>query len=587
MCEGDDCSPSMTCRVDQFCEDGACVHWAQTALRADFAIRIEARRPDTVNLEVLPGGFPHELAEQIRFDLGDGTSGWGERVRHRYDAPGRYAIELEVRLPGGVVLRASKLAVIAGGTGNPLHLTLVDVPAQLNGSTPYDSNNGTPDDPSDDYSAAFHLLVPTHGFTIDVMVTDTIVRDSLRLTLNVASGSQPADSDLSGDLVFEQGETLEVMRARWLVPEGRALPVATATVTLSARTIDGTAYERKLAFETIELTAETDPFDRPMTWLFRFDMDLFTVTPRDDGGRLVLDVADGANGMPDFDEELAAIGARGPDEALNALYRRWFVRGIIERTQRYFGIEADGTATDGIAFTIVADDEPGAPDPSTFDRTGAFSMMRFGGQLIDVFGRSRFGPYNELRVDDTTADLGVGTIRLTQLIVGAPGLREEIMPLWPNVGQPVGTHSADATVLAPSFDRYEPSNPDEVNARHDRLRTVVDLVSLAVASVTAHEMGHAMGLVPNGPPPMGFFGGRGDVSFIGAENTDSHHADYPRLNLMQAGGQFANVVTTALSELEVPPDATLVDLFRIFLLENRLSAYSRGYLQGRLTYSRF
>jgi len=96
-----------------------------------------------------------------------------------------------------------------------------------------------------------------------------------------------------------------------------------------------------------------------------------------------------------------------------------------------------------------------------------------------------------------------------------------------------------------------------------------------------------MGLVPNGPPPKGFFGGRPDVKFMGKNNTDSHHADYPGLNLMQAGGSFLTVIGDALEGIEVEGEPSLYRSFEIFMLENRLSAYSRGYLERTLSYAEF
>ena len=110
---------------------------------------------------------------------------------------------------------------------------------------------------------------------------------------------------------------------------------------------------------------------------------------------------------------------------------------------------------------------------------------------------------------------------------------------------------------------------------------------MAIAAVAAHEMGHAMGLVPNDAPPLGFFGNRGDVEFIGADRTNSHHVDFPSLNLMQAGGNPLVILNDALKRVETPEDYTLVDLVRLLALENRLSPYSRAYFQRAQTYRAF
>ena len=608
VCESpDDCVESV-CRGDELCEQGACIAWSEATLEVDFSAERHPTRANRWTFRVEPGGFPRAWAEQIRFDLGDGVAGWGEQIEHDYDEPGVYAVELDVRLKGLIPLRASRLIVVEPlpADWSPLRLSLAKIPDYLNGSIPFLSDSGTPDDPADDVRTPFHLLVARHGVGVDVRILDTpgdpIVRSSLSVTTTTSLGdaSLPAGAELIDRFTFEDSPALLAPRAEWKVDRASAFPDGTLTLTLSGRTQSGARHEQRLTFEAVELTPERAPFDRAMQWLFRFDMDYFTTTPKvENDGALVIDTIVGENGATDFEEELTVIGARSDDSAAGAaavsgrgatgasdVYMRWIQDEIVKEVYRHYGIRPDGTPAGGIPFSILVAGRSGAPDPKDFADDGAFSIMRFGG-VMDGLGRSRFGPYNEPRVDDSSVHLGVATTKLLQFVVGVPGLDEQIAPLLPHKGTPVGQHAADATVLADAFDRHAPINDPAHDARFDQLANVAHLIGLMVASVTAHEMGHAMGLVPNGPPPAGFFGNRADVEFIGASHTDSHHADYPGLNLMQAGGDFLGVIGEAVSSVELPADYSFVELFEMMMHENRLSPYMRAYLQGQLTHATF
>ena len=561
MCRGDACDTT-ECRQDEMCAEGGCLSWRDADLSVDFLASEDGLQPGRTVLQLRPGGFPRAIADGVRFDLGDGISGWGETVRHRYDAPGVYPVEVEVRLADRV-LRARRAVVVGDVPADhqPLQLTLNRIPEYLNGRVPFRSDADTPDDPSDDFTEAFHLLVPRHGFTVDIAVLDDPADPIDSASLQLGAGAV----DLSSKLLVVDGF------ASWVVSETDALQPGMTTMTLSGRTASGKAHESALTFEVTELVAERDPFDRPMTWLFRFDMDRFGTTAdyRTDGA-VVLEALSGPNGKPDFAEELELLGMGDPR------FVAIVEREIIERTLRFY---------DGIDLKIVTTTD--GPDPMTFSEDGEFSMMRLGGTLEDVLGRSRFAPHNEARVDDTSDRLGVGTAKLAQLVVGIPGVGDAFDAVRPDRGQPVGTHPEDDAALAAGFDRFDPKNAAATNARYDALQAASVRLAQIIASVTAHEMGHAMGLVPNGPPPAGFFGARGDVSFIGRSHTDSHHADYPPINLMQSGGDFLGVVADALTLVEVPPGASAAALYAIFIDENRLSPYARAYLERRLTYSMF
>jgi hypothetical protein len=592
---------STACRGDETRVDDTCVPWQDAPLSVDFDVEVDGT---TVTCVVQPGGFPRDRVEALRFSFGDGAAGYGETISHQYGVAGVYPIDLTVRLQGYRMLRASRLVVI-GAPSSQLVLTLDQIPDYLNGTLPFTSDNGT-SDPSDDYDSDFHLLVPDAGFSVDIslLAGSGLELDGSTLQISadraIGDGAIPAGTNLADKVSFERGEVDRVPRGVWTVAAADRFPAGMITLTASARDAGGTDHTQSITFEVTQLTTEIDPFDRPMVWLFRFDMDLYTVVPNP--ATSGVSASPGADGLPDFAQELAAIGAQGSESAAgaatvrgrgvvgaNAIYERWVIAEIITEVRRYYGIAPDGTPRDGITMDIYATGDPGAPDPASFDVDGAFSMMRFGGSLANNFGRSRFSIHNQGRVDDTSADLGVGTSRIIDPLISIPVVADQFFVIHPEAtnGVRVGEHPLDATVLADEFDRYDPANSPEANQRYDDLALIARQLGMAIAAVTAHEMGHAMGLVPNGPPPFGYFGGRGDVSFINPEHTDSHHVDFPFLNLMQAGGNPLLILDDALDTIETPADYNLADMLHLLAVENRLSPYARAYFRRQLTYSAF
>ncbi len=461
-----------------------------------------------------------------------------------------------MRLTGLRVLRASRVIDLDAPPDAPSFVLTVDeIEPTMNGSDPIPLAGGG------EVTARLH--VPPRGFTIDVTwLTDA--PGTLSLT---------TEPDLGGELA--ERLRVEGGRGQWVVDE--ETPLGPLTI----RASDGVT-EASLTVEVVDLPPARDPFDRPMVWLFRDGTDLFTSARSEPGPVFTLDVADAPDGTPDLIEELALLGAQGDDPALNARYLGWIEEAIRREVYRFYGITPDGAPQGGIPFTILWEGEPGAPDPADFDPDGEFSMIRFGGHLDGFLGFSEVSPYNEARVDDTTRGRGVATATLLGILTSTPIATDALAPIKVGVGQPLGAHPADAEVLDPAFDPYA-AHPGDVQARYEALSQIARWLALAIATVTAHEMGHAMGLMPNGLPPAGFFGDATDVTFVGPR-TNRFHADLPGLNLMQAGGSYLDVIDEVLTTVELPRGEDVIALAEILALETRLSPLARAYLRGRLTY---
>ena len=80
-------------------------------------------------------------------------------------------------------------------------------------------------------------------------------------------------------------------------------------------------------------------------------------------------------------------------------------------------------------------------------------------------------------------------------------------------GTPIGTFEEDARVIdlsIPSDDLSERSQ-----ARRQQMLMLIDKLTNGLSVLTAHVMGHSVGLVPPGHPPDGFFAGETRAAFKG------------------------------------------------------------------------
>lgn len=563
------------CRGDEVCQIDTCIPWESAELTVDFELTVADH---TASVLVAPDGFPRAHVESLRFDFGDGFAGWGEDLSHEYAQPGVYLVSLEVRMTDFRRLVVKKLAVINPQEFNPLGLTVNQIPDFLNGSAPATSDNGTTD-VGDDVQVPFHLAVVKDHFDIDVTLLedpeDPIDRATLKLTATDASTAH----DLTAALSF----SADGIAARVSVDETTNIAAGPVTLTLEATTTAGEVHRRVLELEARNLPNSRAPFDRPLVWLFRDDIDLFsTARTQLSGSQFSIDSTAAPDGNADFAAELRQMGAQGNDDALNLIYYTWVKDAVTREVYRIFGMGSDGTPHDAIAFKIVWSGDADAPAPATFDPAGEFSMMRLGGTFEGALGYSYYQAFNEERVDDTSIDYGIATGGILNAFTGLPGISDAFKATNIDVGTPVGESEFDAIVLGPDFDPWSPNATPDAVERYFALREVARNIALGLAPVIAHEMGHAMGLMPNGLPPEGFFGDRPDITFVGTR-TNSHHTDFPGLNLMQAGGNSVALLAELEAVIERPA-LPLIDLAAILSLETRMSPLSRAYLQGKLTY---
>jgi hypothetical protein len=233
---------------------------------------------------------------------------------------------------------------------------------------------------------------------------------------------------------------------------------------------------------------------------------------------------------PDFDVDLQHFGLGSPlYPALSAVARDLVVERVLARVEQAY--DADGSGLDGPVAVTFTDQPPSAGD---------VTRICVGGE--DPTGGSTVG---SIQIDPGNAarnSVECGTIPPTGVFprellgyAGQTSFANVFDPLRPAAGGvPIGASIWDLWVLHPSFDP-ETADPPAVE-RWEVVTAAIDAFGNALGSILAHETGHALGLVPPGPPGGGLFGGSDGVAYAHALNPDG---TTPVENfLMKAGNTF-------------------------------------------------
>lgn len=408
-----------------------------------------------------------------------------------------------------------------------LALTVAQIPASMNGSRP----TATPTGP-----LGYTLRVNRAGIELDVVASDADW-DSLELGCTDAS-NQPVPLP-----------ELEARSPTWrqLRLGAPALPIGLITCVADIRGPLGTATAT-YTFEAAELPAHLDPFPETDLWVVQTERDTFRMA--------VVELPDGTSdlrstwmpagdGVDDFDAPFFELGLMSRASPANArLVRDHLIRKVKSHVQAIYGLGSNGHPRAGPDrgpdLAILFEGDEGAPDPSAFD--GTFSRIALTGdgsaqdQLAGTFGRALIDWNNQEREDDAVFGLGVWPTALARAI-----LRNSLGVLLLEPYRP----AQGGIAFGDDPDDLQFLGKDEVDvgaltgtapSRYAIYELVMDLGGMALASILAHEIGHSLGLVPPGPPPVGLFAGM-DVDFV-VTVTDDAHIDTEGLNVMQTGGNL-------------------------------------------------
>lgn len=348
------------------------------------------------------------------------------------------------------------------------------------------------------------LLVPTHGFTIDIAAA-TGAGQELDFSSIVLALNGPAEPPTSAELLAHARFTATSVSI--LVPA--SLRLATGEWQLGA-TVEDLAGNRAtcspVAFEVTEPTSRMLPFDRLQVVWLRADLDR------------------NGNGTPDFDEDMLRLGlaTTGDPRGTNAWVRSQVLAGIVAKAHELFGRDANGdplgTGASPVRFTL----EPPSGLPHMQVAIGGLDPFgnpsrAYGDASTGVLGRARYDHRNqnlEERNTDNGAGLGVfpGEMFLYQARVhrqlypySITWFAQRFMALCPDMGgTPAGSGPLDATLLRDGFE-WSLAN-STAQARWTQVLQAADDWAVVTGIITAHEVGHSLGLVAPGASPTGLLG---------------------------------------------------------------------------------
>jgi hypothetical protein len=458
--------------------------------------------------------------------------------------PGSSAIALG---PGNDVVGGANAA--PRGAGDPVtigtsdgaapsidDITIADIDDELNGTGP----------------AGGILQVPTNGWELDLEYSDNsaVATSQIVLTASVAvqtdAGSQPAGADLAPFLLQVQATGA---KATFRVPPSVQFPTGPATVTAIVADVSGlSSAPASFSLTVRPFTDALQPFETnanpSQVWFVDFDRDLESYATAPGGAGVQVDVTPGANGVSDFEDLARVLGLTSatpiPDVEAgmdsNEVVLALFKAALIADLQAYYS---------GANVTFTLTRPAGSFNGNTNVTYGSlgYSAVSVAGSAdasgnSGVLGLAIFDPSNASQNDNTDDDffgsrLGVFLHTIVDSGLRSPAVTNFRVTFDPFTsalgGTPIGEAALDADRLTGLLSDGRAMAID---------RAITDLARFT-ATVTAHECGHSVGLVENGPMPSGLYGDD-DVNFPGSANGHIRNAD-----LFPAGA--TNVMSPGLS----------------------------------------
>jgi hypothetical protein len=434
-------------------------------------------------------------------------------------------------------------------------LTLNFVPSHLNGSA---ANGGAS-------PGGGILQVPTSGFVISMYYSDagsgvSQTLSNFSIKASVAAGGNAASTNLA-PLWTTGNYDIRADQAHFVVPASLAFATGACTLTVAVK--DAAATPNTSANSTFKMTVLTatsamTPLEgNPDTWMLYFDRDHETTTYNFAGNTVSSASTDtvSADSSPDFVQDLMGYGfwdngastgnVTGGGLTMRQAAKNFIINRLIYHMYRHQGMYVpimDGKLNPGFNAILTTT----SPTTALFSPNMRFSYatttplstdnrIAFGGtcQAL-ILGRASFDLKNATRNEDngtgvsTNTNLGI----FTQFYVrdnwgGTPPdtssiyfqLFDETTPFAGGSRKtPVGADATnDATILDPN---QNPANFSGTRlTRYQRVLRALDAFAQLWAPTAVHEIGHSTGLVGDGAPGTGLYGGLSGV-FTGS--TSAH-----------------------------------------------------------------
>lgn len=436
-------------------------------------------------------------------------------------------------------------------------LTLSEVDGELAGTGP----------------AGGTLQVPRNGFTFDIAWNDGTSGVDATLTALISDRDVPTNDGglrAGANLAARLTRTDTANGASYLVPGDVSFPPGDQTIT--AYVVDGSgrgAAPRTFRFRAVGADAGIRPLDRTQVWYVSYDRDIeqftFTAVPQP-----TVDIVSQPNGRADAFDALAILGlwsdsplanVQGALDSNDVVRARFEARVLTELGDLFGAADIQFTFTSPGTF-------PSGRLSVPYDQLG-FSQICIAGAPADTprgtLGAALYDPNNQTQNDDcgTTSNgdrLGVflHTYAYFGVRTGSTStFRQTFDPFTPGFnGTPIGEAANDRQRLDGTL----------TDSRSDAIDVAVRRLARSVAVVLAHECGHSMGLVANGPMPTGLYGGD-PVNFPTVASSPSLHIE--NRNLFPLGSQ--NVMSAAIDfDAALSPDTGFNSLNRAYLRERAL-----------------
>lgn len=412
------------------------------------------------------------------------------------------------------------------------------------------------------------LQVPANGWELDLEYSDnTAVATSqiivtADVTVQTSAGSQPAGADLAPLLLEVEATNSE---ASYRVPSSVQFPQGPLTLTAIVTDVSGLSSSPASFSLTVRAFSDAlQPFETSANpsqlWFVDFDRDLESYVTAPGGAGVQVDVTLGANGLGDFEDLTRVVGLTSatpiPDVQAgmdsNAVVLGLFKAALLADLQAYY-------SGANVSFTFTR--PPGSFNGNTNVAYGSFgySAISIAGSADEsgnsgVLGLAIFDPSNTTQNDNTDADftgsrLGVFLHTIVDSGLRSPSVTNFRVTFDPFTaalgGTPIGDDALDADRLTGTLNDVRAG---EIN------RAITDFARFT-ATVTAHECGHSVGLVENGPMPTGLYG-NDSANFPGSANGHIRNANlFPpgATNLMSPGLSYTNATSseTAFNSLNM------------------------------------
>ena len=364
-------------------------------------------------------------------------------------------------------------------------------------------------------AAGGQLQTPRSGFTIDaahsdaggIATTQTVIAASVNVAVNGVT--LEAGTDLAGALVA----TTTQASSSFLVPDAVVFPEGTCTLSVFVFDQSGlTSGPAAITFLVKGLNNVIRPLESGQTWFLDLSRDLETYSVNTASFSQPVTVTTGPNGRADFDDLMnvvglmnstpIAVGSTGQDSNQYVL-TLLKARILVELATLYAGAN--------VSFTFTAPGTFPAGRSSVGYSSLSFSQICIAGAEspagnTGVLGVALFDPNNAHQENDCLSDfdgqrLGVFLHTIVNEGMKPPAsstFRTTYDDLTPaRAGIPIGDNLLDGTRLLGQL----------ADSRTTTINNAILRMARFIAVVAAHEMGHSLGLVKDGPMPNGLYGG--------------------------------------------------------------------------------